>query len=41
MIVKEVGVPKKKRDKKVNFFTLFKLNMTGYIGENYEKKKKK
>lgn len=41
MIVKEVGVPKKERDKKVNFFTLFKLNMTGYIGENYEKKKKK
>ncbi len=40
MIVKEVGVPKKERDKKVNFFTLFKLNMTGYIGENYEKKKK-
>ncbi|MGL5277741.1 MAG: hypothetical protein ACRC8M_01490 [Cetobacterium sp.] len=36
LIVKEVGVPKKEKNDKVNFFTLLKLNMTGYIGENNE-----
>lgn len=37
LVVKEVGIPRKKTEKKVNFFTIFKLNMTGYIGENNEK----
>lgn len=37
LVIKEVGIPKKEKKKKINFFTLFKLNMIGYIGENDEK----
>ncbi|MGL5202039.1 COG1470 family protein [Cetobacterium sp.] len=40
LIVKEVGIPRKEKSDKVNFFTLFRLNMTGYIGDNNEKTKK-
>lgn len=39
LIVKEVGIPRKETNDKVNFFTLFKLNMNGYIGEDNEKTK--
>ena len=40
LIVKEVEIPNARKNNKVNFFTLFKLNMTGYIGEENEKIKK-
>lgn len=40
LIIKEVGIPGKNKDNKVNFYTLFKLNMNGYIGDDNEKIKK-
>lgn len=36
LIVKEVGIPGEKNDNKINFYTLFKLNMIGYVGEKNE-----
>lgn len=33
LVIKEVEVPRKKKEKKVKLMTLFKLNMKGYVGE--------
>lgn len=33
LVIKEVEIPRKKKEKKVKLMTLFKLNMKGYVGE--------
>lgn len=33
LVIKEVEVPKQKKEKKVRLMTIFKLNMKGYVGE--------
>lgn len=40
LVVKQVALPGKIINNKTNFMTLFKLNMTGYIGEINEEYKK-
>ena len=36
LVIKEIKVPNKKDDKKINIMTLFKLNMKGCIEEKNE-----
>lgn len=36
LVIKQVGIPKEKNKSKINFFTIFKLNMIGYVGANDE-----